>query len=246
MSPYNRNGAVIYRGPSLIDGAPIVVVATGLAKSSVNAKTGDMVQTWIMPDAMEPHAAAKAGLDASVCGDCCHRPVNGGSCYVVLWRGPSNIWKAAQEGRYRHATSIGEVQAIGEGRAVRLGSYGDPAAVPAAVWTHLTAGATSWTGYTHQWRRSPPLRHLCMASVDSEAEAIIARAHGWRTFRVRGKGEPMGPLEFMCPASAEAGKKTDCAACKACMGTSAKARAHPVIMAHGPTARRFELTRNAA
>jgi hypothetical protein len=38
-------GVVLYEGPSELDGKPIVVVATF---NSVNDKTGNMVQTWII------------------------------------------------------------------------------------------------------------------------------------------------------------------------------------------------------
>ena len=38
-------GYVIYKGPSLLDGAPIVVIAV---IGSGNTKTGDMVQTYIL------------------------------------------------------------------------------------------------------------------------------------------------------------------------------------------------------
>ena len=79
-----------------------------------------------------------------------------------------------------------------------------------------------------------------MASVDSEVEATEARAGGWRTFRVRAATAPiMTGAEVVCPASEEAGKRTTCSACKACGGTSAKAKASIVIMAHGTTKARF-------
>ena len=84
-----------------------------------------------------------------------------------------------------------------------------------------------------------------MASADTPAEGLAARARGWRRFRVRTLSEAVAPkLEFVCPASKEAGVKTDCASCKACMGTEAKAKASPVIIAHGAKARRFTLYRN--
>jgi hypothetical protein len=34
------NGIILYRGPSMLDGAPIIVVATGLDKSSKNDVRG--------------------------------------------------------------------------------------------------------------------------------------------------------------------------------------------------------------
>lgn len=239
------NGAIIYRGPSMLDGAPIVVVVTGLAKSSRNEKTGDMLQTWIIRDDINPIEAAKTGQDETVCGDCVHRPINGGSCYVKLFQAPLNIFRSAHRGIYPTVTDLDAIAALGVNRVVRLGSYGDPAAVPVNVWQALTAHASAWTGYTHQWRNAPHLMALCMASADSVAEHVMAKAMGWRTFRVRTATEAVMAKEFICPASKEAGNKTDCASCKACMGTSAKAKASPVIIAHGATARRFELTRSS-
>ena len=43
--------SVIYRGPSLLDGAPIVVIAT---VTDTNSKTGAMVQTYIIRSDMPP------------------------------------------------------------------------------------------------------------------------------------------------------------------------------------------------
>lgn len=230
---------ILWEGKSLLDGAPIVAIATF---SSRNAKTGDMVQTWILRADMSPTDALASGDDASICGDCMHRPANGGSCYVKVWQAPRSVWSAYSRGRYSPAPDLA---AVGAGRMVRLGSYGDPAAVPAHVWRALTSQAAGVTGYTHQWRRAPELQSLCMASADSPEEAAIARAMGWRTFRVRAPGEELMAREFVCPASKEAGYKTDCASCKACGGTSSRAKASPVILAHGATAKRFVLTRNA-
>ena len=62
----NPTGYVIYRGPSLLDGAPIVAIAT---MQTSNRKTGNMVQTWILREDVSPVEASKAGADASVCGD---------------------------------------------------------------------------------------------------------------------------------------------------------------------------------
>jgi hypothetical protein len=74
---------------------------------------------------------------------------------------------------------------------------------------------------------------LVMASVDSPEEAQEARDAGLRYFRVRLQGEALAPREFVCPASEEAGNRTDCATCGACSGTQRAAQASPVIVAHG-------------
>jgi len=242
------NGFILYEGSSALDGAPIVVIATGLNAKSRNEKTGDMVQTWILRADVEPHAAVKSGQDASICGACPHRPALGGVCYVRVHEAPLSVFRAYKRGIYPRLT-LADAAAAVAGRTVRLGSYGDPAAAPVAIWEALTSQAAAWTGYTHQWRSAPDaFKRLTMASVDDASEGFTARAAGWRTFRIRDASETVAPkLEFICPASKEAGQKTDCASCRACMGTDSKAKASPVIIVHGAgKAARFALTRNGA
>lgn len=259
------NGVVLWRGSSLIDGAPIVAIATGLAHGSGNRKTGAMVQTYILREDQSPIDAARNGADASICGDCPHRGTLtrqsdgslrnvGRTCYVNLGQGPLGVWRAYHRGRYPVADFL---PGIGQDRIVRLGTYGDPAAVPAYIWRELTYRAKGHTGYTHQWRKAPGLRGLCMASVDNEADAMAARAAGWRYFRVamtRDTPIVVGPgaydlaksraLESVCPASAEAGKKLTCAQCLACSGANGR-RGSIVIQAHGGFAVMANVARKA-
>lgn len=239
------NGAILWEGPSVLDGSPIAVIATGLTDRRVrNQKTGDMIQTWIMRADMDPHDATKSGDDAAVCGQCPHRPALGGACYVNVFQAPKSVWNTYKRGRYPHMAPEEAAEALA-GHMVRLGSYGDPAAAPFELWATVVAKAQGRTGYTHQWRTCDPrFATLVMASVDTPAEGLQARSKGWRTFRVRDGSEPLQPkAEFICPASAEAGYRTDCASCRACGGNGAKAKASPVIIAHGNKARRFALYR---
>jgi hypothetical protein len=242
----NNNGAILWRGRSLLDGAPLVVIATGLAEPSSNTKTGDMVQTWILRADIAPVDAVRSGADASICGNCKHRPFNGGTCYVNVERAPTAIWKAFRRGSYPKTRNIAS---IGHGRKMRIGSYGDPAAVPASIWRELVSKATGHTGYTHQWLSisgsADELRNLVMASADTPVERDIARGMGWRTFRVRMESEPLGERESVCPASEEAGYKTNCATCLACSGVDGK-RGSIAIVAHGSTAKRYIELRLAA
>ena len=230
------NAYVIYEGPSELDGKPIVAIATGYASASANAKTGAMIQTWILRADISPQEAVKTGADASVCGNCRHR---GTSCYVKLFQAPRAVWSAYTKGRYGILSEDAMAEA-NRGRQVRIGSYGDPAAVPEAIWRAFTRHAGGWTGYTHQWRQARHLRNICMASVDSELERRVAAAEGWRTFRVR---EATAPLlvgkEIACPASAESGKKTACERCGLCSGSESKSRKSISIIVHGSSARRF-------
>lgn len=236
-------GVIIYQGPSLIDGASIVVIANRIVSDSDNAKTGAMVQTFVLRTDMRPLDAARLGYDYSICGHCPHRPSNDGSCYVNIGRSVESVYGAYVRGRYARPHVDYDVDLLPNlfaDSVFRLGSYGDPAAAPFRVWAHATQLVRARNGYTHQWRDFPQFAALCMASVDSEMEAVDARAAGWRTFRVRAATAPlMSGAEVVCPASEEAGKRTTCSDCRACGGTSAKARASIVIIAHGTTARRF-------
>lgn len=231
-------GFIIYRGASLLDGAPIVVVA--LTNSS-NVKTGNMVQTYILVDnGRSPVDNARDLLDASICGDCKHRRGLGGACYVNLGQGARAVAAAIVAGNY--PADILAAQSAATGRMVRLGTYGDPAAVPANIWRTLLANAAGNTGYTHQWqtgKAGADIMALCMASADNAAERDAAKALGYRTFRVRAENEAMAAGEFICPASEEAGRKKLCGECGACDGGLNTRRADPVIIVHGSIKSRF-------
>lgn len=226
------NGVEFYRGPSLLTGEPIVAVATGLDGHSHNAKTGPMVQAWILRSDLAPMAAARVGADAAICGDCVHRGDHGAnrSCYVTLWLAPNNVFK--QLGTYPVA-SWPDLRLILTGLHIRLGAYGDPAALPCEVWRVVLERAAGWTGYTHQWRTCDPrLKRFLMASVDTEHEMIAAHLGGWRTFRVRSHDQALMADEVICPASAEGDHRATCDTCELCRGQANPARS-VVIMAHG-------------
>jgi hypothetical protein len=59
-------GVILYRGPSMLDGAPIVVIANRITDASTNSKTGAMVQTFIVRADADPMTALREGLDSSV------------------------------------------------------------------------------------------------------------------------------------------------------------------------------------
>lgn len=224
------NGFIIYEGPSAIDGAPIVIILTGL-KPSKNRKTGSMLQTWILRADIHPLEAIRSGLDESICGQCRHRPklareTDEPPCYVDASRAPASIWNAYRRGSYARVSP--EVAAILiAGRRLRLGSYGDPAAAPADLWHTMVQFTDGHTGYSHQWQRPgfdfDAWRALVMASADSLDEAALANLHGMRVFRVT-IGPNKQPDEVTCPASREAGARTQCADCMLCGGTSKAAR----------------------
>ena len=149
---------------------------------------------------------------------------------------PNNVWNAWKKGRYANPSKMN--MHCFRDKIVRIGSYGDPSAVPTEVWKIITAKAKGFVGYTHQWTRAfidPNLKHYCMASCDTESEARRASLMGWRTFRVRLKTEKVLPNEAICPASIEAGQKTTCEKCGLCSGIkdNKDSRKSIAIIVHG-------------
>lgn len=253
-------GYVLYRGPSAIDGAPIVVILTGFTAArkaarfggseGANSKTGAMLQLYIIRSDASPLDAIRKGWDKSICGGCIHRGVYDKTvkrwvrrtCYVEVGKGASNVYRTFHRGRYVDVSGTPEVWAdLVRTFGVRFGSYGDPAAIPAdtGIVPTLRAAAVFTTGYTHQWRSriGSHLRGLVMASCDTEQDRTEALAGGWGTFTVIPAAADSVPVgSKVCPASKEAGELAQCVDCQGCSGASGR---DYVIKAHGFAASRY-------
>lgn len=232
-------------------GAPIAVVALFRRGRGINAKTGGVVQTYIVPDipGLSLMAIMRAGLDVSVCGGCPHRYAydkNGvavpgtRTCYVNLGQGVRSVLKRLHRGGYEDVSSDpGAIAEIGLDRVVRLGTWGDPAAVPADVWAQLLSWSIGHMGYTHQWRSArlrAPIVDVVMASCETPADVSRALSLGFNgTFRVRAVFEGAPDRAKMCPASEEAGKVATCEQCKRCNGQGGETE----IIAHGSMRGRY-------
>lgn len=205
---------VFYDGPSLLTGRRIIGVVTGCYRPTSNRKTGRMAQTWILPG-VDPVSAVRSGRDADVCGDC---PLRGDgfarrSCYVNVGQAPLAVWRSWAQGL------TPAIRRIETPYPVRLGAYGDPAAIPFDVWAQVL-GRKVTVGYTHQWRTCDPrFRDLLMASVETRTEKLEANRLGWRTFRIQQGGRvPVYRDEIECPAVAQPYVKT-CSHCVRCSGS---------------------------
>jgi hypothetical protein len=210
------------------------MIATGFKRHG-NSKTGDMIQVWILRSDIDPVTALHQGKNESVCGDCKHRPhspknPNGwGTCYVNVGQAVLQVYNAYKRGSY---PQMSDYTAFND-RNVRIGAYGDPAAIPFDQLWAIIASAKRHTGYTHQWKKGDfNLRQYFMASVDSPSELKQAQDMGWRTFRVRTPTEEVQPFERVCPASDERGHIVQCATCMACHG-GGNQKASIVIQSHG-------------
>lgn len=230
-------GAVIHRGPSKIDGQPIVVVAVW---SSKNRKTGDMLQTYIMRSDLPPLEANKLGEDYSICGNCALRgtptldptkkQAEDRPCYVVLGQGPTVVWNGLQRGIYPDYTNRQQRRALGRGRMVRIGTYGDGAAAPRFVWDDLLFEAEGHNAYSHNG--GDP--RIYMQSADTLPQAQAAWSSGFRTFRVVHDTSHLQPNEILCPSS----RGVQCVDCRLCGGSQVKAKSIAIVV-HGNGAKHF-------
>lgn len=233
------NTYIVYEGPSLLDGKPIVVLAQ---IGTRNTKTGDMVQTFILRSDIDPLTANRTGEDFSICGDCPLKGTpHGGNtgqardrdCYVTLAHAPLNKYKTYHRGRYERTEDLAS---IGRGRMVRIGTYGDGMAVPQTIWDEMCSEARGHTAYTHQNNLQAD---RFMTSVETLSEARQAWDKGERTFRVISDLSQVHINETVCPASEEAGKRTTCASCRLCAGSQTKAKSIAIV-AHGTARRRLQ------
>lgn len=220
------NAVLVWSGPSQWNGEPVVVIATGIHNSS-NPKTGPVVQFYILPERGDPKRHVDEGTDATVCGDCIHRPSEGGDCYVSTQWAPRNLLTALRRGAVRAAPP-----SLFDGAYVRLGAWGDPAMVPLHVWQPIVRGAAQIVGYTQQWHNLPASEWgFLMASCEDEATMRHAQSTGWRTFRVLYEDDVPLDGESECLATAA---HIPCIACGGCDGRSARPSYY--IRAHGTRA----------
>ena len=111
---------------------------------------------------------------------------------------------------------------------VRFGTYGEPSLIPVNLVKSIVNVSKSHTGYTHQWAKKPEFAQFFMASVHNTFGENIARKMGYRSF-VATKNSIK---EFtQCPASKEAGFKSNCSKCGLCSGNR-KGTKSIVILEH--------------
>lgn len=241
-------GWIIYEGPSLIDGGPIVAILTIPGEpTKANRKTGAMAQIWIMRSDMDPVTANRIGADTSICGACplkgIARPdadrgqAEGRGCYVVLIQRPLALYRALIEGRLDRIDPERAAEMV-EGWAVRVGAYGDGAAVPGDLFERILARARTHTDYTHQLDSAGDARPArSMISVETLEAARSAWARGFRTFRTMLEAEQIDPArEILCPATLEGGQRTTCEECGLCAGLRSRSPKSIAAVIHGNSA----------
>uniref|UniRef100_A0A6M3JM89 Uncharacterized protein n=1 Tax=viral metagenome TaxID=1070528 RepID=A0A6M3JM89_9ZZZZ len=235
-------GITVFDGKSKLNNDDIIVVAT---LNSENVKTGNLVQTWILPKNISPLVAVNLGKDSSTCAcnlrgylreqyhnvggivGITHKTTTNKSrvCYVSTFSAPQAVWHKFHRGEYPFLDQNN--QKLLSGRKIRLSSVGDPSAVPSKVWKKLLSLSIGWTGYTHNWKngQNRHLKSFCQASTNLVEETKLAWSLGWKTFRISKDNKPLQG-EIVCPASKH---KVKCEQCMLCNGQ----RVNVMIKIHG-------------
>jgi len=213
---------VVWKGASQIDGEPILLILTGIKNPSQNRKTGAMIQSYILKEGVLPTEYRKNG-SYSICGNC---PIKD-ACYVG-----NHYLNNIYDGSERDIEKL--PLAMLRGKPLRLGAYGDPAAVPVKVWERLLRWATGgYTGYTHGWRWcDPKLSNYCLASVESEETMQEAWSKGWKTYRVGLPEETPTKNELYCPHYTSE-PTIQCIQCQLCSGLGLDTKKGIFVHVHG-------------
>lgn len=186
--------------------------------SETNGKTGPCLSAW-----PEGHAEGRES-----CAGC---PRLSGGCYA--WQGTvafayASIRRGSTADPERYTLEGAIRRAPRHVHIARFGMLGDPAGSPSLVAETLDAipilrkHGIAPLGYTHHWRRpyAAPLRGVLLASCDTPAGALEARAAGWRVALVGARAlaqtrprtvETPAGRAIVCPAVSRPG--VQCASC---------------------------------
>jgi len=233
-----ENGIILWE-----DWNVVAIATTG----SLNSKTGDMVQIWLLDRNLHPVENIQTRKDASLqCKGCPF--ASGKGCYVAPMPLMA-IWNKYQRNDYpRLAFGSPEWESFWKGKRVRFGAYGNPSLLPLCVVESIAGLAKKHTGYFHNWQtlsidEAKAYGRFFMASCEPWN---IAKAHklGLRTFTVLPEGAVTEGYGIECLADS---KGMTCAECGLCDGTERSAKRSKAlpsvwIKAHGFKTRKANVT----
>ena len=132
--------------------------------------------------------------------------------------------------KYEFVRDVSVLTLMSQDRYVRFGTYGEPSMHPIELVESVSNISKSWTGYTHQYFRKPEYANYLMASTHNEKQAQTAMDR----FNYRSFVATKLPIESLvsCPASKEAGFKSNCSACGLCSGQLGKGKKSIAILEH--------------
>jgi hypothetical protein len=176
-------------------------------------------------------------LDASNCLDC---PFSGnqgeGGCYTHKFNQYVGFISMLRSIKPFHLTPLDyekrmEIIDMCYGTYVRFGTYGEPSLLPLSLVEEMASYSDSYTGYTHQWKKdwAEGYGDYFMASTHSQFQSDVAKKLNYRSFIATKDGTEDA---VVCPASNEAGFKSNCATCGLCSGLKGKGSKDVKIMEH--------------
>lgn len=115
---------------------------------------------------------------------------------------------------------------------VRFGTYGEPSLLPYALVSSMAKNASSFTGYTHQYKKdfASLYANYFMASCHTQKDANEAKDLGFRSFVAKDKNDLVSGV--VCPASKEKNYVSNCSKCGLCSGIAGKGSKDVVINLH--------------
>ena len=176
-------------------------------------------------------------LDASNCMDCPYSGNQGeGGCYTHKFNQYMGFLSMLRSIKDTQLTPMNQIKfrkavEMCEGSYVRFGTYGEPSLLDIGLVKAMSSNAKSWTGYTHQWNKwwASEYSDYFMASTHNKEETSKARLKNYRSFIASTTGTEDA---VTCPASAEAGFKSNCASCGLCSGMLGKGNKDIKILEH--------------
>ena len=228
-----------------LDGQNIFVVRKGFTTNQKISNGKPLVQTYTFSVKQWQLASTRKGfemkdffaLDESNCLDCPYSGNSGtGKCYThkfMQYTGFLAMLRSIKTDQVTPLTSQKRAAIIKmcTGSYVRFGTYGEPSLLSVDLVKQMAEASSTWTGYTHQYAKpwAKDYGQYFMASIHNQAEADDARDKAYRSFIASQDGNE---LAVSCPASKEAGFKSNCAACGLCSGILGKGKKDVKILEH--------------
>ena len=228
-----------------LEGNNVFVVRKGKTSNKKITDGSALVQTYTFSKDQWLLATTSSGfgmkkffsLDQSNCLDCPFSMGNGdGGCYTHKFNQYVGFLSLLRTIKPSDLTPLDNDKQLAINDMcydsyVRFGTYGEPSLMPTHLVESMSLVAKSWTGYTHQWNKdwAKDYGKWFMASVHNQVEANTASTKAYRSFIATTDGSEDA---VSCPASAEAGFKSNCAKCGLCSGVLGKGKKDIKILEH--------------
>lgn len=223
----------------------VFVIRKGKTSNKKISDGSDLVQTytfskdqWLLATTSKGFGMKKFfALDNSNCMDCPYSGNQGeGGCYTHKFNQYVGFLSMLRSIKASDLTPLDaekflDAVAMSKNTYVRFGTYGEPSLLNYGLVKAMAYASKSWTGYTHQWKKvwALPYNKFFMASTHNKEETYKAKLKNYRSFIASTTGTEKA---VTCPASAEAGFKSNCASCGLCSGELGKGNKDIKILEH--------------